>query len=69
MARIAEDSGGIVVAEDAARRVADHFREHMARARPPRVQRTTAWDRWWVLLGVFAVWMSAWALRRSGGLI
>lgn len=69
MARIAGDSGGTVLTEASAAEVERRFREHTQANRPPRVRRITAWDRWWALLGMLSVWTSAWALRRSGGLI
>ncbi|HQA43652.1 MAG TPA: hypothetical protein PLS82_03795 [Phycisphaerae bacterium] len=69
MARIAEGSGGAVLEEASPGEIAKRFREYMAVNRPPQVRRVTAWDRWWVLLGLFGVWGTTWALRRSGGLI
>lgn len=69
MARIAEHSGGAVLEEASPDEIAKRFHEHTAANRPPRVQRLTAWDRWWVMLAVFGVWGTAWGLRRSGGLI
>jgi hypothetical protein len=69
MARIARESGGAVLTGETAADDVAQFQEHRARSRPPRVVRLSAWDRWWVLLGVFAVWATAWGLRRSGGLI
>jgi len=69
MARIAQESGGAVLEGDGAKGVVQQFQEHRERSRPQRVVRMSAWDRWWVLLGVLAVWGWAWGLRRSGGLI
>ena len=69
MARLAEEGGGTVLGKGAAGQIAKHFRQQLARNRPPRVRHLTAWDRWWWLLAVFVMWTSAWALRRSGGLI
>lgn len=69
MARIAQESGGEVIDAGSPLGVAEQFREHLARSRPERVRRLTAWDHWWVLMGVFAVWGTAWGLRRSAGLI
>ena len=40
-----------------------------SRTRPERTAQTMAWDRWWVLLGAFAVWGAAWGLRRRSGLV
>ena len=67
--RIADDSGGAVLAGDAPAELARAFSEHLARIRPPRSQRTTAWDRWWILAAVIGVWGASWWLRRSGGLV
>jgi hypothetical protein len=69
MQRIADDSGGAVLGADVAGDVATGFAEHMARIRPPRSQRTTAWDKWWILAGIIGLWGASWWLRRSGGLI
>ncbi len=69
MARIAGDSGGAVIDSADAASVADQFEQHIAKTRPQRVRQLTAWDRWWILLGVVCVWGTAWGLRRSGGLI
>jgi hypothetical protein len=69
MARIAGESGGAVLDADQASGVIRQFQEHLDRGRPRQVRRLSAWDRWWVLVGVFAVWTTAWAVRRSGGLV
>ena len=69
MARIAEQTGGAVLAHGESASLAQEFREHLARSRPERVQRITAWDRWWILTGVLVVWSTAWGLRRSAGLV
>jgi hypothetical protein len=69
MARIASDSGGTVLGAKPAEELANQFREHLARSRPPRFERTTAWDRPWALLGVFTIWCLSWVVRRSGGLV
>ena len=69
MARLAADSGGKVLDAGRGREIEEAFRAHMAALRPPRVERTPAWDRWWVLLGVIALWTVSWSLRRSAGLV
>ena len=69
MARIASDTDGAVLGPDPAAQLAGHIREHVARSRPARYDRTTAWDRPWVLLTVFAIWGLSWIVRRSGGLV
>lgn len=72
MRRIADDGGGVVLADDAtsaAGQISKTFKEHLARTHPPRHERSTAWDRPWILLAVFGLWTASWAVRRSGGLI
>lgn len=69
MARLARDSGGLVLEGNSPQDLIRQFQEHLDQGRPQRVHRLSAWDRWWVLLGVLAVWCTAWALRRSGGLV
>ena len=69
MARIAADSDGAVISASSADEIRAKFKEHFTRTRPPRVERSSAWDRWWVLLGVVGLWGLSWAVRRSGGLV
>lgn len=69
MARIAEQSGGAVLAAGGSESLSDQFREHLAKSRPEKVRRISAWDRWWVLVGAFVIWCAAWGLRRSAGLV
>jgi hypothetical protein len=69
MARLAQESGGAVLATESADEILGRFHDYLQRGRPARVQRLSAWDRWGVLLGVFGVWAAAWATRRSGGLV
>ncbi len=68
MAWIASETGGAVIEGDSPAGVEKQFREHLARSRPPRVERTTAWDRWWLMCGVLATWAAAWGIRRASGL-
>ncbi len=68
MAYVANESGGKVIG-DAGGDVVREFKEHLQKTRPVRVIRATAWDRWWVLAGVLALWAVAWGLRRKSGLI
>jgi hypothetical protein len=69
MKRIADDSGGIVLANQDVGEIEKRFEEHMEKIRPAAVRRTTAWDRWWVLVLVLGLWGVTWAVRRSGGLV
>jgi hypothetical protein len=69
MRRIAEDSGGAVLNADAAGELEARFAEHLLRIRPPRTQRTSAWDRAWVRAAIIGVWGASWWLRRSAGLV
>jgi hypothetical protein len=69
MKRIAQESGGAVLEEADPRLLAQQFDLHLSRTRPERTAQTMAWDRWWVLLGAFAIWGTAWGLRRRSGLV
>lgn len=69
MARIAEESDGTVLHPDYGRGVADAIGDEWERTRSRQVLRITAWDRWWILLSVVALWTTAWILRRSRGLV
>jgi hypothetical protein len=69
MKLVADASGGAVLAGDDPAELARQFDEHLGAALPKRTVRTTAWDRWWVLVGVLAAWAATWALRRGSGLI
>jgi hypothetical protein len=69
MSRLAVDSGGAVLGDDPAGEVLAKFTQHQTENRPSRVEREPAWDRWWVLLAIFAVWTTAWTVRRLGGLV
>jgi len=67
MERIAKTSGGKPVTEIDPTAVSQLFSEYLARARPPQFVRTTAWDRWWALVGIIGLWGTAWVVRRRGG--
>jgi len=70
MKRIADDTGGAVLADDAAvEQIGKQFENYVQKNRPAAVRRTTAWDRWWVLALVIGLWGATWALRRNSGLI
>lgn len=68
MARIAHDSGGDVLTGKQTTEITARFDEHQNRSRPQHVSRSLAWDRWWLMLSVFAVWTISWVVRRTGGL-
>lgn len=69
MARIASDSDGAVLVRGTGDEIKAQFREHFVRTRPAQVERSPAWDRWWLLAGVVGLWTISWAVRRSGGLV
>ncbi len=69
MERIAKESGGAVLEGSRPGDLVAQFERHREQSRPARVQRLTAWDRWWVLLAVVGLWGSTWLLRRRGGLV
>ena len=69
MRMIAQASGGAVLETVEPGLLARHFDRHLSRSRPERTTQTTAWDRWWVLLGAFTLWGVAWGLRRNWGLV
>lgn len=69
MKLVATESGGAELASGSAREVLAAFAAFRKQANPERIQRIPAWDRWYVLVGIFAVWAGAWAVRRAGGLI
>jgi hypothetical protein len=69
MARIAKTTGGVELKSNNPSEIADAFIEHIEKGRPERIRRTTAWDRWWVLAGIFALWTTAWGVRRYSGLV
>jgi hypothetical protein len=70
MQRIAEDSGGSVLSsENPASELESKFKQQQALTHPPQIEFTSAWDRWWLLVGAIALWGTSWAVRRMGGLI
>jgi hypothetical protein len=69
MQRIAQRSGGAVLATASPTEVSERFTADLARNRPPQLRTTTAWDRWEVLAGVLGIWALTWGLRRRWGLI
>lgn len=69
MARIAKDTGGNVLPANEAAGLADRFLAHQLASRPPRLERSSLWDRWWVLSSVLGLWAVCWGLRRYWGLV
>lgn len=69
MAAIAADSGGAVLEQASARDVTRLYDAYVQRNQPPRERRVSAWDRWYVLLGVLGIWATCWGVRRANGLI
>jgi hypothetical protein len=69
MARIARESGGAVLASGSPGELIMQLRAARERSRTEQVLRYPAWDRWWVLMGIIAIWGTAWKLRRSAGLV
>ncbi|MEZ6059318.1 MAG: hypothetical protein R3C19_03040 [Planctomycetaceae bacterium] len=69
MQRIAEISGGDIIDTGDPSSIGDAFEEHISKSRSIQYQRTTAWDRWWVLTGVLVLWTVTWGLRRRTGLV
>ena len=69
MKLVADGSGGATLDSDDPHLLAQQFDRHLSRTRPERTAQTTAWDRWWVLLGAFALWGTAWGMRRRSGLV
>lgn len=69
MEKIAEISGGAVLAPDNPSELKEKFSAHIQKSRPVQYHRIPAWDRWWVLVGILGVWTTTWGLRRRTGLI
>lgn len=69
MARVSAETGGAVLDDASAEEIARRFEGHLNQVRPPAVQRICAWDRWWILAAVLALWTVSWFARRSGGLV
>ncbi len=69
LARIAEETDGAVLKGISASDFTRDYQQHLLRSRPSQTRRISAWDRWWVLVGILGVWGAAWALRRTGGLV
>lgn len=69
MARIAQSTGGAVLAGNNPGEIAKQFAARLSSSHGQEVRRLSAWDRWWVLVGVFGLWGVTWILRRQGGLV
>jgi hypothetical protein len=69
MKMIAEESGGTVLRDANPQQLLRNFEKYLSASRPPRVVRIPAWDRWWVLVSVCALWCLAWSVRRKAGLV
>jgi hypothetical protein len=69
LARIAADSDGALLMNNSGDEIAAKFREHFAKTHPARIERSPAWDRWWVIGAIVLMWGICWAVRRNGGLV
>lgn len=69
LVRVAETTGGSLVMADDPASVAERFDEQLRRSRLVRYRRTSAWDRWWLLVAVFGMWSVVWSLRRASGIV
>lgn len=69
MRLIARESGGAEFSGDDWDTLERQFKEHLNRIHPTRSTQTPLWDRWFVLIGIVAIWACCWALRRSSGLV
>ncbi len=69
MKLIADESGGVVLSSGDPNVLSLKFTEHLLASFPQRMLRVTAWDRWWVLVGVIGLWSLSWGLRRRTGLV
>lgn len=69
MSLVANESGGAVLEVGEPDELAQAFTEHISASFPQRMVRVTAWDRWWVLVGVMGLWVGSWSLRRRTGLV
>ncbi|MEX0725742.1 MAG: CARDB domain-containing protein [Planctomycetaceae bacterium] len=69
MKLIADESGGAVLTSADPDELSQKFTEHLSASFPERLLRVTAWDRWWVLVAIVALWASSWGLRRRTGLV
>ena len=69
MARIAQESGGAVLATGSPGELLTQLQAARAKSQTEQVLRYPAWDRWWVLAGTIVLWGAAWIIRRFAGLV
>lgn len=69
LAALARETGGDVLTGAPPERLAERFEAYRQRNHPDRVERTTAWDRWWVLSSILGLWVVTWIIRRWQGLV
>ena len=69
MKMLAEESGGVVLGDDAAGQIRKSYVEHWQEQHPDEFQKTPAWDRTIFLLSLAAVMAATWLVRRRGGLV
>lgn len=67
--QIAKESGGKMLDPNEPAVIADAIEEHISDSLPIETTRTPAWDKWWTLMGVLALWTTLWTFRRNGGLV
>jgi len=68
MRKLAETSGGAVLSASDVSRLPEIVRRWEA-SRVLSHQRQVAWDRWWIMAGIFALLGAEWWLRRREGLL
>ena len=66
---LADRSGGAVLENVDPDQLRLNIERHLSQSRPTRTTQTTAWDRWWILLGTFGLWAAVWGFRRNWGLV
>lgn len=69
MRRLAEESEGAVLTDDPAGQVREACVARWTERHPEEFRRTPVWDRLAVLLALAGVMVSAWVVRRRGGLV
>ncbi len=69
MKMLAEESGGVVLGDDAAGQIRKSYVQHWQEQHPDEFQKTPAWDRTIFLLSLAAAMTATWLVRRRGGLV